>query len=164
MRSLLVALALTGCAAKPVGDIGIACTADTDCPQQTWCDLRYDHVCRSLEQSAPPHVAFDGFLIGEDQLAPTISVPAKTVSIRSFRLRNDGGSQTDVTVEVSGPPCLDAYSLVRGDGELVDEGDSFDADFTVDPIAGCPSPATLTITATASDRVFTFTAMISIAP
>jgi hypothetical protein len=120
-------------------------------------------VCLSLEHSAPPHIAFDGFLVGT-QVVPTISVPSKTTTIHSLRLRNDGGSQSNVLVEVDGPTCVDAYSLVRNDGELVDEGESMDADFTVDPIVGCPSPATLTITATASSRVFSFTAMISITP
>jgi hypothetical protein len=106
---------------------------------------------------------YDGFLVGE-QVVPTISVPVKTVSIRTLRLRNDGGSQSDVTVDLTGPACLDASSLTRSDGELVDAGDPLDADFDVYPSLGCPSPATITITATASKRVFMFTAMISISP
>lgn len=160
----MLVVTLSACAASSIDEIEIACTADTDCPQQTWCDLRYqDNVCRSLGQTAPPHIVYDGFVIGT-QVAPTISVPPKTVSLHSFRLRNDGGSQSDVAVEVDGPPCVDANSLVRSDGELVNAGESFDADFSVYPASGCGSPATLTITATASGRVFTFTAMISITP
>lgn len=164
MKALVLLLLAGACAAKPTDEIDIACSADTDCPSSTWCDLRYhDKVCRSLDGSAPPHIVFDGFVVG-DNLVSTITVPAKTVTIHSFRLRNDGGSQTDVEVEVTAPDCVDADSLVRSDGELVDEGESFDADFSVRPVAGCPSPATLSITATASDRPFAFTAMISIAP
>jgi hypothetical protein len=162
---ILVAVgALGACAAQPLDDIHIACTADSECPDGAWCDLRYhDNVCRSLEHSAPPHIVYEGFVVG-DKLVPTIAVPSKTVTIHTFRLRNDGGSQTYVTVDVGGPPCLDAGSLVRSDGELVDAGKELDADFSVDPAVGCTSPATLAITATASDRVFMFTAMVSITP
>ncbi len=164
MKALGLAIALSACAATPIDDIEIACTSDSECPDGTWCDLRnIGNVCRSLETSGPPHIVYDGFVVG-DNLVPTISVPGKTVTIHSFRLRNDGGSQTYVTVDVAAPPCVDADSLVRSDGELVDEGRAFDADFSVRPEAGCPSPAQLTITATASDRPFMFTAMISITP
>ena len=164
MKIVVVLAFASACAAQSIDDIEIACEADTDCPQQAWCDLRNrSNVCRSLEHSAPPHVVFDGFVLGS-QLVPTITVPAKTTTIHSFRLRNDGGSQTYVQVEVAAPACVHAFSLVRNDGELVDMGTSFDAKFDVDPDVGCPSPATLTISATASNRVFTFTTMISIAP
>ncbi|HEY5927732.1 MAG TPA: hypothetical protein VIV11_38870 [Kofleriaceae bacterium] len=164
MKAAMLLVALAACAATPLDEIEIACTSDAECPDETWCDLRYhSNVCRSLEHSGPPRVVFDGFVVG-DQLAQTISVPSKTISLRDMRLRNAGGSQTYVTMELIGPPCVDADSNVRNDGELVDEGDSFDAGFSVYPVAGCASPAMLTVTATASSRVFTFTAMISITP
>jgi hypothetical protein len=164
MKALVLLAFVGACAARPIDEIQIACAADTDCPSSTWCDLRYqDSVCRSLDGSGPPHIVFEGFVAG-DNLVPTITVPSRTVTIHSFRLRNDGGSQADVEVEVTAPDCVDADSLVRSDGELVDEGESFDADFSVRPVTGCPSPATLTITATASDRPFAFTAMISMTP
>jgi len=165
MIRYLVLFALGGCVAKSIDELGIACTADADCPREAWCDMRYrdNMVCHSFEQSSPPHIVFDGFAFGQ-QVVPTISVPTKTVSIHTLRLRNDGGSEADVTVDVAGPPCLDAASLTRSDGETVDAGDELDADFDVYPAVGCPSPATLAITATANKRVFTFSAMISIAP
>lgn len=164
MRAALVIMLAAGCTAHSLDDIDIACTADTDCPGGAWCDLRdNDDVCRSLDHSGPPHVAFDGFVVGT-QLVPAITVASKTSTIHTFRLRNDGGSETYVTVDVSAPTCVDAFSLVRTDGELVREGEQLDADFDVDPSVGCASPAALTITATASKRVFTFTAMIAIAP
>jgi hypothetical protein len=164
MRFLVLVALTSACAAQSLDDIEIACEADAQCPQDAWCDLRNrDNVCRSLEHSAPPHILFDGFVVGS-QLVPTITVPSNTTTIHAFRLRNDGGSQTYVKVEVAAPLCVHAFSLVRNDGELVDMGKSFDAKFDVDPDAGCPSPVTLAITATASNRVFTFTAMISIAP
>ena len=164
MKTLLLLVVLGACAAKPLDDIAIACTSDTECPDGAWCDLRYhSEVCRSLESSAPPHLVFDGFIVG-DNLMPTISVKANSLTFHSIRLRNDGGSQTDVTMEVAAPACVDADSYVRSDGELVDEGGSLDADFAVDPMPGCASPALVTFTATASSRVFTFTAMISITP
>jgi hypothetical protein len=161
----LVLVVLAGCVGQSIDDIMIACTADSDCPQDAWCDLRFEatQVCHSLEHSGPPHIAYDGFVVGQ-QLVPTISVPAKTTSIHTLRLRNDGGSETDVTLDVAAPPCVDAGSLVRSDGELVREGDMLDAEFDVYPAVGCASPATLTFTATASKRAFTFTAMITIMP
>ena len=160
--ALLVCVA--ACVGKQLDDIKIACTSDSECPHDAWCDLRYnDDVCRSLAHSAPPHIAFDGFVVGQ-QVVNTIAVPAKTTTIHTLRLRNDGGSQTDAIVKVTGPACLDASSLTRSDGDLLDEGAKLDADFDVDPAVGCASPATITITATASSRVFTFTAPISISP
>ena len=163
MRYALILL-VTACAGKPLEDLEIACTADSECPHDAWCDLRYHNdVCLSLAHSAPPHIAFDGFVLGQ-QIVKTIWVPPKTTTIHTLRLRNDGGSQTDVIVKLDGPACLDAFSLTRGDGELLDEGDTLDADFDVDPAVGCASPAMITITATASDRVFSFPAMISISP
>jgi hypothetical protein len=159
---LLLALVTGACAAKSIDEIEIACNADADCPEGAWCDLRYSNVCRSLDGSSPPLIVYEGFVVADD-VVPTISVPAKTLPFHSFRLRNDG-SQTYVEVEVDAPACVDADSLVRSDGELLDEGKSLDADFTVRPEAGCPSPAMLTIDVNASDRPFTFTAMISITP
>jgi hypothetical protein len=159
-----VFLAASACAAQPIDDIEIACTSDTECPSETWCDLRRnENECRSLDHSGPPHIVYDGFLVGTAVMS-TISVPAKTTTIHTMLLRNDGRSQTYVTVEVVGPACLGAGSLVRSDGELVDEGKPLEADFAVRPAMGCPSPASLTVTATASGRMFTFTAMISITP
>jgi hypothetical protein len=163
VKALVLLLALGGCAAKSIDEIEIACNADGDCPDGAWCDLRYNtNVCRSLDSSSPPLIVYEGFVVDEN-LVPMISVPAKTLTFHSFRLRNDG-SQTYVEVEVDAPACVDADSLVRSDGELLDEGKALDADFTVRPEAGCPSPATLTINVNASDRPFTFTAMISITP
>ncbi len=163
MRALAF-LVLAGCAAQPLDDVGIACTQDSDCPSDMWCDLRSsDDVCRSLSTSSPPNIVFDGFVQGQ-QVVPTITVQPKTVSFGTMRFHNDGNSQTYVVVTVTGPACLDAASLGRSDGDLVDAGASLDVDFDVDPAAGCASPATLMITATASSRMFPFTAMISIAP
>jgi hypothetical protein len=163
MRVLILVM-IAACAAQPIDDIEIACTSDEECPHETWCDLRRnENVCRSLEHSSPPRIVYDGFLVGDAVMA-TISVPSKTTTIHTMRMRNDGGSETYVTVEVAGPECVDADSLVRSDGELLREGDDLEADFSVRPVVGCPSPATLTVTATASARVFTFTAMISITP
>ncbi len=160
----LVLLALAGCAAQSIDDIDIACTSDDQCPSGAWCDLRFkDDVCRSLDHSGPPHIAFDGFEVGGG-LQPTITVPPGTTSIDTFELRNDGGSQTDVVVTVIGPACLDAGSLTRPDGDLLDMGATLEAEFDVDPAAGCGSPDTLTITATADSRAFTFTAQLSISP
>lgn len=163
MKALVILCALAGCAAKSIDEIEIACNSDGDCPDGAWCDLRYNtNVCRSLDGSSPPLIVYEGFVV-DDNVVSTISVPRATLTFHSFRLRNDG-SQTYVEVEVDAPACVDADSLVRSDGELVDEGTSLDADFTVRPEAGCPSPATLTINVVASDRPFTFTSMISIAP
>lgn len=157
-------IVLAGCAAQPLDDIGIACMQDSDCPSDMWCDLRSaDNVCRTLEHSSPPHIVFDGFVQGQ-QVVPTISVQSKTVSFGTMRFHNDGNSESYVVVTVTGPTCLDAASLGRSDGDLVEAGASLDVDFDTDAAAGCPSPATLMITATASSRSFPFTAMISIAP
>jgi hypothetical protein len=158
-------LSVVGCVGKSIDELGIACTSDADCPRETWCDMRWrdDEVCRSFEQSSPPHIAFDGFSVG-GTIVQTISVPPKTVSIHTLRLRNDGGSEADVFVELAAPACVDASSLTRSDGETVGAGELLDADFDVYPAIGCASPATLAITVTASKRVFTFTTMISIAP
>jgi hypothetical protein len=165
MRGLLVAMLCvpaSGCA-RSIDDIGIACTSDDECPNGSWCELGFDHVCRSFAEYAPPHLAFDGFDVGQE-LAPTIIVPSRTISIGYLRLRNDGGVSCRVTVEVEGAPCLDADSLVRSDGVVLAVGESFKADFSVRPASGCPSPATLTVNATASERPFTFTAQITITP
>ena len=164
MKALVLLLGLTACAARSLDEIEIACTSDSECPEGAWCDLSYnDNVCRSLDHSAPPHVVYDGFVVG-DQLAQTIAIPADTSTIQTLRLRNDGGSEAYLYVEVDGPPCLDAFSLVRSDGELVRAGEELDADFSVDPVPGCASPATLDITAMAAGRTFAFTAMLSITP
>jgi hypothetical protein len=163
MKTLVLLVGLTACAARSLDEIEIACTADTECPEGAWCDLRYDNVCRSLDHSAPPHVAYDGFVVGDD-LVQTIAIPADTSSLRTLRLRNDGGSEAYFYVEIDGPPCLDAFSLVRSDGELVREGDELDADFSVDPEPGCASPATIDIDVMAAGRMFAFTATLSITP
>jgi hypothetical protein len=158
-------LVMTGCAAQSLDAIGIACTADSECPEGAWCDQRFNdnaNTCLSLDTTAPPLIVYDGFKQG-DQVVPTISVPAHTFTFGTFQLRNTG-SESYVFVTVTGPPCVDASSETRPDGELVYEDTVLAADFQVDPAAGCASPVTLTLTATASKRVFSFTAMISIAP
>lgn len=165
MKRALVLAALTGCAAQSLDAIGIACTSDSECPDGAWCDQRFTdnlNTCISFDTMAPPLIVYDGFKSGS-QFVPTISVPAHTFTIDTFQLRNTG-SQSYVFVTVTGPPCVDASSLTRSDGDLVDEGGALAADFGVDPAVGCASPVTLTITATASKRVFSFMAMISIAP
>ncbi|HSN27270.1 MAG TPA: hypothetical protein VLT45_13335 [Kofleriaceae bacterium] len=163
MRALAF-LVLAGCAAQPLDDIGIACTQDPDCPSDMWCDLRRsDNVCRTLATSSPPRLVFDGFVQGQ-QVVPMITVKPATVSFGTMRFHNAGNIETYVVVTMTGPACLDATSLGRSDGDLVNSGQSLDVDFDVDPAAGCASPATVMITATASGRSFPFTAMISIAP
>jgi hypothetical protein len=154
--------ALACACTRSLDDIEIACTSDDECPGGAWCDL-LDDVCRSLDDYPPPHLAYDGFDVG-NELAQTISVPARMFSIGYLRLRNDGGTSGRVTVEVEAVPCLEADSFVRSEGVVLAAGESFNADFTVRPASGCPSPATLTIVATASGRPFTFTAQISILP
>src|SRR5262249_51384732 len=135
----LLLIVLAGCAAQSIDDIGIACTSDDQCPTDAWCDLRFnDDVCRSLDTSGPRHIVFDGFEGGEG-VQPTITVPPNTTTFDMSRLRNDGGSQTDVVVTVTGPVCLHAGSLTRPDGDLLDMGGTLDAQFLVDPDPGCSS-------------------------
>jgi len=156
---------IAGCAAQSIDAIGIACTSDSECPDGAWCDQRFSdnaNTCVSLDTAPPPLIVYDGFVQG-DHVVPTITVPPHTFSFGTFQLRNTG-SQSYVFVTVTGPPCVDASSETRSDGDLVDQDKALAADFGVDPAAGCASPATLTFTATASKRVFSFTAMISIAP
>jgi len=156
---------ITGCAAQSLDAIGIACTSDSECPDGAWCDQRFTdnaNTCLSLDTAPPPLIVYDGFVQG-DHVVPTITIPPHTFSFGTFQLRNTG-SQSYVYVTVTGPPCVDASSETRADGDLVDQDAVLAADFGIDPAAGCASPATLTLTATASKRVFTFTAMISIAP
>jgi len=163
MRACAVLLVVAaGCAAQSIDDIHIACNADSDCPEGAWCDLQYhDNVCST--KTSPPHIVFDGFVVA-GQLAQTMTVPSKTVTIGKMRFRNDGGTWTYLIVTVTGPQCTYAGSLTRGDGDMVAAGATFDGEFDVDPLAGCASPATLQIDTTASGRMFSFSTTIAITP
>jgi hypothetical protein len=164
MKYVLLVL-FTGCAAQSLDAVDIACTSDSECPDDAWCDQRFTdnaNTCLSLATTAPPLIVFDGFEQG-DNVVPTLTVPPHTFTFGTLALRNTG-SESYVLVTVTGPPCVDAASETRSDGELVEQDKVLAADFGVDPAAGCASPATLAITATASKRVFSFTAVISIAP
>jgi hypothetical protein len=154
---------LAGCAATPIDQIGIACLQDSDCPSETWCDLRsHDDVCRELAVIQPPKIVFDGLLLN-DQIVPTLTVPTHTVTFHEFRV-HDEGSETDAVFVITAPKCVDASSSTRSDGELIRAGATFDGEFTTFPDPGCASPATLAFEVTASGRVFTFSTTIQISP
>jgi hypothetical protein len=162
MKAVL-ALLVTGCAAQPIDSLGIACMQDSDCPTNTWCDLRFnDDVCRDLDVIQPPTITFDGLVVG-GAIVPTITVPTHAVTFHDFRM-HDLGSETDAVITFTGPHCVYAASETRSDGELIRAGDEFDGQFTTDPDPGCASPAPLAIAVTASGRSFMFTTTIQIAP
>jgi len=154
---------LAGCAAQSVDAIGIACKQDSDCPTHTWCDLRSNNdVCRDLDVIEPPNITFDGLVVN-GAIVPTITVPTHDVTFHDFRM-HDTGSETDAVITFTGPPCVDATSETRGDGDLIRAGAEFDGQFTTYPSVGCASPATLAITVVASGRTFMFTTTIQISP
>jgi hypothetical protein len=166
----LALLLLAGCAdvgldETSIDELAIPCTGDDTCPTNAWCDFMGSVLaeCRSLDTSSPPHITYDGLTLS-GAVVPTLTVPAKTYSDHGFRFRNDGGTEAYVTVDIVAPSCVHAGSEVRSDGELVHAGDVLDASFDTFPDAGCASPATLMITATANKRVFMFTSQIAIVP
>jgi hypothetical protein len=163
MKAFVVIAGLAGCAATSIDQVGIACAQDSDCPAETWCDLRFrDNVCRELSAIQPPKIVFDGLLLN-DQIVSTLTVPTHTVTFHEFRV-HDEGSETDAVFVITAPECVDASSSTRSDGELIRAGATFDGEFTTFPDPGCASPATLAFEVTASGRVFTFSTTIQIAP
>jgi len=163
MKALAVVAGLAGCAATPIDQLGIACAQDSDCPAETWCDLRFhDDVCRDYAALQPPAIVFDGLLVA-DQIVPTITVPTHSVTFHDFRIHNTG-SETDAVIDFTGPACVDVDSLTRSDGELIRAGAVFEGQFTTFPDPGCATPATLAIAVTASGRTFMFSTTIQISP
>jgi hypothetical protein len=159
----LLSVILVGCAAQPIDSLGIACKQDSDCPANTWCDLRFnDDVCRDLDVIQPPNITFDGLVVS-GAIVPTITVPTHSVTFHDFRM-HDTGSETDAVITFTGPHCVYAASETRSDGDLIRAGDEFDGQFTTDPDPGCASPATLAIDVVASGRTFMFTTTIQISP
>ena len=163
MKALVLGVLVAGCAAQPIDQLGIACLADSDCPQHAWCDLRFnDDVCRDLDVIQPPNITFDGLVVN-GAIVPTITVPTHDVTFHDFRM-HDLGSETDAVITFTGPHCVYASSETRSDGDLIRAGDEFDGQFTTDPDPGCASPAMLAINVVASGRTFMFTTTIQIAP
>ena len=159
-----LALFLVGCAAQPIDQIGIACTTDADCPDNTWCDMNLPVVrtCRSYDALQPPAVTFDGFVVNK-QVVSTISVPTHDFTSHDFQLTNTG-SEATTFVTITGPKCVYAGSETRGDGERVAADSTFVGQMDTNPDVGCASPATLQIDIMAGGRPFSFTATITITP
>jgi len=166
MKSMAAACALiavvAGCAAQNVDEIDIACTRDDDCPSETWCDLRID-VCRSLDTSAPPHLVIDGLSVSGGPPGSSITVKSNELTAVAFQLRNDGGSQTELALELDGPRCLGLTPTFSND-RLLEIGETYQDDLLIDPDPGCASPAQITLAATASGRLFEFRFDVVIAP
>jgi hypothetical protein len=163
MTRWVVLVVATGCAAKPIDEIRIACATDAECPDDTWCDIPND-ICRDLALSGPPQIVLDGIVVGGGAPSTQVVIPANRWTSGSLRLRNDGRAQARTEIVLAGPSCVHAGTSFNKDVGAIDEGGDFAGNVFFDPDPGCASPARVTVDVSASERPFSFDLAVTIAP
>lgn len=157
----LLFLSLTGCLATDLDGVGIDCDTDDQCPSNAFCETEL-HECRLASDGTMPMIAFGGLaLTSAGPFATTLDLPSDGVQIFKVELVNTGSVGVSLDYEITGPACLRASALSNGTSALA-AGASFVDEAEIDPDAGCASPATITVVATASKREFDFDATITL--